>query len=132
MHEYSLVSRLLEQVTQLAAQNAVTNGEATARVTEVCLQIGPLSGVESLLLQSAFARLSPGTVAADARLQVDKVPLLVRCDACGQQSELPELRFVCPTCMATNLKVLNGEGVVLKSIALAIPQDATHTEKAMT
>lgn len=132
MHEYSLVSSLLEQVAQLVAQSAVTNGESTSRVTEICLQIGPLSGVEPLLLQSAFARLSPGTVAADARLQVDEVPLLVRCETCGQQSKLAELRFVCPACMATNLTVLNGDGVVLKSIALAIPQDATHTEEAMT
>jgi hypothetical protein len=51
MHEESLVRSLLHQVEDLARQHHATE------VDDIEVEIGPLSGVESLLVQEAFERL---------------------------------------------------------------------------
>ena len=68
MHEQSLIKSLLTQVEQICRQHD------SERVTEVRIEVGPLTGVEPLLLLSAFDLLTPQSVAAGARLVIDKVP----------------------------------------------------------
>ena len=67
MHEVSLVRSLLEQVDRV-----VTSQGGRAAV-EVCVEIGPLSGVEPLLVKEAFTQL-----AGDGTLIIDEVPLTAR------------------------------------------------------
>ena len=67
MHEFSLVRSLLEQVGRI-----VTSQGGRAAV-EVRVEIGPLSGVEPLLVKAAFAQL-----AGDGTLIIDEVPLTAR------------------------------------------------------
>ena len=60
MHEASLVASLLRQVDELAAQNG------GGRVDQVRIEVGPLAGVEPLLMREAFERLRVGTSATEA------------------------------------------------------------------
>lgn len=113
MHERSLISALLRQVTELVAE------EDGARVTEVRVRVGPLSGVEPLLLASAFDDLAPAELGRAARLVMHEVDLQGRCQRCGHDFVMPDFRFVCPLCDATAVRVTGGDGVVLESIALA-------------
>ena len=68
MHEFSLVRSLLEQVDRLVIEQG---GRAAV---EVRVEIGPLSGVEPLLVKAAFTQLN-----GDATLIIDEVPLTTRC-----------------------------------------------------
>ena len=54
MHEESLVRSLLHQVEDLAQQHHATE------VEDIEVEIGPLSGVEPLLVREAFERLKDG------------------------------------------------------------------------
>ena len=63
MHEHSLVHALLEQVERLAGE------QGAGEVEEVRVQLGPLSGVEPLLVKTAFEMLAPATIAGQALLQ---------------------------------------------------------------
>ena len=122
MHEYSLVRALFGEVEKLAS----TSGKGI--VTEVRVQIGPLSGVEPLLLCSAFADLVPHSAIPAAELIVAEVPLTADCLDCGQECEVAEFRFRCPHCKATRLRVTGGDAMVLENITmepcLAAPEDS--------
>ncbi len=48
MHERALMTSLLRQAADLAVEH---DGE----VREICIELGPLSGVEAALLSTAFA-----------------------------------------------------------------------------
>ncbi len=109
MHEQSLVRNLLSQVDEIRRKHDAQ------RVTEVRVGVGPLSGVEPLLLASAFDLLKSGTAAASAVLIVDEASLLAKCDACDCDFEIEGFRFRCPTCNGS-VKVVSGNQCQLVSV----------------
>jgi hydrogenase nickel incorporation protein HypA/HybF len=108
MHEASLVKALLEQVDRLVSEHDA------AAIEEVRVRIGPLSGVEPLLVTAAFERLAP----AGAILVVDEVPLTARCRDCDELFELTQFRFRCPQCESTDVDVIEGDVFMLESITI--------------
>ena len=98
MHEFSLVRSLLEQVERIVTEQG---GRAAV---EVRVEIGPLSGVEPLLVKEAFSQLS-----VDTTLIIDEVPLMASCHSCAREFELKEFRFACPHCSSRETSIrLNG------------------------
>lgn len=112
MHEGSLVSALLRQVQELAA------AEGGGNVAEIRIEVGPLAGVEPLLLHESFRRLRAGTVAASAALIIDTVSLTCRCRDCQLTYRTEVLRFDCPTCGERHVDILAGDAVALHSFTL--------------
>jgi hydrogenase nickel incorporation protein HypA/HybF len=111
MHEASLVKSLLDQVETLRVQHGGTG------VNEICIEIGPLSGVEPLLVRSAFEQLSPGFGLDGTRLSIDEVPLIARCPVCDVvEVSLP--RIACPVCGSPEVRIISGDTVRLKSITI--------------
>jgi len=82
VHELSLCDDLLSQVVAIAAEH---NAESVESIT---VQIGALSGVEALLLESAFELIKVGTLADEAELILQTAPVIVLCSQCGTQSEV--------------------------------------------
>ena len=111
MHEVSLVRSLLEQVDRI-----VTSQSGRAAV-EVRVEIGPLSGVEPLLVKAAFAQLN-----GDGTLIIDEVPLTARCDSCHTEFELEHFCFVCPHCGSRETCVVCGDAFRLLSVTVDVPE----------
>lgn len=116
MHEASLVRSLLSQVDALVREH---QAEGVERIE---LEVGPLSGVEPDLLQSAFDQLRGEFQCDAATFDVRLVPLTAECPACGDRFELVEFVFRCPRGCASNVRVVQGEGCVLKRVALRMPE----------
>jgi hydrogenase nickel incorporation protein HypA/HybF len=55
-------------------------------VTQVCLCIGDLAGVEATTLTACFEMLSEGTVADKARLIIKRIPATGTCTVCGAEA----------------------------------------------
>ena len=115
MHERSLVKRLLRQV------EAICEPLDAECVTEVRIEVGPLSGVEPLLLQSAFEQLAFETAASEANLLIDEVPLRAKCTACGCDFEVGDFVFRCPDC-GGNVRIIQGDEIQLVSVSLREPR----------
>ena len=117
MHEVSLVRSLLRQAAEIAAQQGET------MIEEIRIEIGPLAGVEPLLVRSAFEQLvtetaAAGTTYAGARLVVDDVPLQMLCRACREEFLLEGFRCECPGCGSRAVQVLRGDELQLVSITV--------------
>lgn len=119
MHEASLIASLLRQVDELAVQNG------GGRVDQVRIEVGPLAGVEPLLVREAFERLRVGTSATEAELVIDAVGLNCRCRRCRRDYVTDALRFDCPICGCGDVDVLSGDRVVLHSFTLAQSVEAS-------
>jgi hydrogenase nickel incorporation protein HypA/HybF len=120
MHEYSLVRALLSQIREAAGPYP------DAAVDEVVVAIGPLSGVEPLLVASAFECLVRDTPFQAARLVIEHTPLRLACQVCGNEYETSDVAFQCPSCLSVRTKVLAGDEVVLRRLMLCDlePQEA--------
>lgn len=116
MHEHSLVRSLLTQVQQIALLNG------SNEVTDIEVEVGPLSGIESSLVESAFTTLRMGTCAETSKLTVRHVPLIVACQDCGTETELECFRFRCSECQSGSVKVIQGEIFRLLTVTLAEPK----------
>ena len=78
MHELQVTKRILD----IALGHA--DGHAVRRIAVIHLRIGALSDLEDEWLQRYFTYLSRGTLADEARLAIEWVPIVVRCSGCAR------------------------------------------------
>jgi len=114
MHELSIVASLFEILLAKAQENQAT------KIVGVKLKVGKLSGVVPEFLQTAFDSYKQDTIASAARLEMEEVPLKLRCRKCAAEIEKEDFVLVCPSCSATDLEILEGMELLLDKIDLEI------------
>lgn len=117
MHELSLCLALLEQVQQIAEEHGAS------RVERITLQVGPLSGAEPSLLRHAYPLVAVGTLAADAELVIEAIPIRLHCEDCGSDSEATPNRLLCGQCGGYHTRLLSGNEMLLANLELTRSED---------
>ncbi|ARU32320.1 hydrogenase nickel incorporation protein HypA [Sulfuriferula sp. AH1] len=112
MHELAVCQALVAQSIDIAQQHAALG------VAVIRLHIGPLSGVEPALLQSAFPLAAAGTLAAAAQLVITPQPVRVRCKTCGADSEATPNRLLCGVCGDYHTQLVSGDEMLLVNLEL--------------
>ena len=112
MHELSVCMSLLDQLSAIAEEREAR------RVTRIELCVGPLSGIEVDLLESAWPIASAETLADGAEFVVRATPIVVHCEVCGEEAEAPGNRLVCGTCASPRTRVISGEEMILQRVEL--------------
>ena len=112
MHELSVCLALMSQVNRIAGEHGAR------RVDRIVLNIGPLSGIEPALLKNAFPLAAAKTVAEEADLVIEEIPVRVECSTCGQETEAAVNRLVCGACGDFRTRVTSGEEMTLASLEL--------------
>jgi hydrogenase nickel incorporation protein HypA/HybF len=102
----------LDQVEDIARR------EDAVRVDVIRLHLGPLSGVVPELLAQAFSVARAGTMAEDAELAIESLPIRIRCSECGVESEAAPNRLLCDACGGYRTQLLSGDELVLASVEL--------------
>ena len=91
MHELSITHAVVSTVVEALPDPA-------ARVIEVRMRIGRLSGVVPQALHFAYEVATAGTPLAGSTLQIQEMPVVINCPTDGEQ-ELPGIRDLsCPVC----------------------------------
>ncbi len=118
MHELSVCQGLLDQVARVAADHGATG------VKHIVVRIGPLSGVVPILLEQAFPLARAGTIAEQAALTIEELPVRVHCDACGADTEARPNRLLCGECGDWHTQLVGGDELLLASVELL--KEETH------
>lgn len=100
MHEAGIVDEML-RAAECAARDA-----GCGTIHRIVLRVGALSSAVPDALEFAFAALKAGTLAADATLEIERVPAMAFCDRCRQEFTVDDAFLVCPACgePATDLR----------------------------
>jgi len=113
MHELGLAQQAL----------AIALGEAERqgahRITAMRLRIGDLSGVVPEALQFALETIAEGTPAEGAALVMERVIPFCMCGACGNEFEVVDFSYACPTCGTSDTQVCRGREMDLVSLEVA-------------
>ncbi len=112
VHELSICQALMSQVETIAAQHQA------GKVTCITVQIGVLSGVVPELLTQAFTIARAGTIAEQARLITETLPIKIRCRQCGAETEACANRLLCGECGDWQTQLISGEELLLASVEL--------------
>lgn len=118
MHELSICQSLLAQVEQIAQQH---HADAVSSIT---LHIGPLSGIEVPLLQQAFSLARAGGVAEQAVLVIKSLPIRIKCQSCGQESEATPNRLLCGHCGDYHTQLISGDEMLLARVEMDVEAQA--------
>lgn len=111
MHELSIAMQLIEQIVEIAEENQLR------RVDEVELEAGVLRQVIPQMMQTAFQEAANQTVAEGAVLMIRDIPAKAQCRQCRLEFEPEVDNFLCPECQVADVKVLEGNTIILKSVS---------------
>jgi hydrogenase nickel incorporation protein HypA/HybF len=116
----SLVEAACEEVSRLGSAGEI-------RVEALHLRLGALSGVVREALEFSFDLAAAGTAVEGARLEIEEVPVAVRCPHCGER-QLPSLQhFRCPVCDTPTPEVVRGRELELTALEISeIPENAVQ------
>ena len=82
MHEYSLVSSLMDEIDRQAGAHRATS------VQKVHVRLGEMAGVDADLFRTAFEMIQPHTICAEAELVLHSEPAGWACPLCGRRHPL--------------------------------------------
>ncbi len=114
MHELSIVASLFEILEEKAKE------QKAKKILSVKLKVGALSGVVPEFLKTAFDIYKKDTLAAESKLEIEKVPLRIRCQRCDTEIVKDDFVFICEKCDSTELKTLSGTELLLEKIEMEV------------
>lgn len=117
MHELAICQALIATVEDIARPR-------DARVSEIHVAIGPLSGIEPRLLMAAFPLACAGTAAEGSTLAIAQTELRVRCRNCGAESAAAPNRLLCGACGDWRTDLVSGDEMLLLRVELDVPEAA--------
>jgi hydrogenase nickel incorporation protein HypA/HybF len=113
MHELSIVASIVDTVTESLAPYP------GARVKEVRLRVGALASVVEDSLQFCYGIATQETRLAGSALVINLLPVVVRCEPCGQDVQLEGVQsFRCPRCGAPAGDLIQGRELEIDSIEI--------------
>lgn len=111
MHELSIALSMIEQIEKAAAQHP-------GAVRSAQVRIGVLSGVDCEALRFAWEIARAGTPFASTALEIENVPLRVRCPSCGSIHAAEMHAILCPLCVTPEQEILEGRELQLSSLEI--------------
>jgi hydrogenase nickel incorporation protein HypA/HybF len=113
MHEYSIVQSLMTRVeAEAAARGAIA-------VRALTVRIGELSGVEPVLLKTAFDTFVEATICEGAELSIVRVPVGWACPKC-ERIIVQGAFLQCPEC-SVPATLRSGDEIILERIEMEVP-----------
>jgi hydrogenase nickel incorporation protein HypA/HybF len=104
MHEASIAISLIKTVSDLCRQEGYNSIES------VRIKVGKAAGILPDALLFAFDMAKAGTLASQAELIIEYIPLGGFCRECGSGLESEEhYIFSCPDCKSSRIKITRGD-----------------------
>ncbi len=114
MHELSVMSSILDIVQEHANKNEAK------KVLKINLKIGDLSDIIPEWAQTYFDMLSKDTIADGAALSIEKVPVTIKCNNCGNLHTFNDKNwsFTCVKCDSIDITLVEGREFYITSIEI--------------
>lgn len=112
MHELSIA----EEIINIASQYIPADNKA--EVLSVFVEIGKLSNILPDSLEFCFDALIGDTQLKGAKLIVNEIPATVKCEDCGNNSEIENVLFQCNICGSPKVKLIKGTELKVTEIEM--------------
>ena len=102
MHEISIA----QDIVDLVIENLPKDEDV--RVTKVRLKIGLLATVMPETLEFCFEIVAKDTPLNGAKLEIEEIPIIAKCNNCGNEFSVDNSCFICPRCNSGEVEILQG------------------------
>jgi hydrogenase nickel incorporation protein HypA/HybF len=110
MHELGIAEDLSLIVLDTARMEKLT------RVNRVNISFGQLVQIVPDIFEFVFRETVKDSVAKDAELNIEIIPVKMKCKNCGIDFNIKENLFACDGCSSTDLEIIQGNELFIKSI----------------
>ncbi len=110
MHEMSICESIMEVIEGQAVEQKFT------QVLAVCLEIGPLAGVELEALLFSYEVVTRGTLAENSRLDIIELPMNAWCMLCSKKVDVKARFDACPDCGSYQVQITGGDELRIKNM----------------
>ncbi len=114
MHEMGIAQQLVS-----IALEAIPKEIETPRVAVLHLRIGKLASVVEQSLTFCLEIITQDTPLEKVRLEIESVPVRLRCKRCQNQWETDNPLFQCPDCPDSQVEMISGREIEIISMELA-------------
>lgn len=113
MHELSIAMSMIDMATEEVEKNG------GMKVDAIYMKLGRLSGVVKDALLFSWEVACQGTLLEGSRLEIEDVPVVVRCDNCDEDRTLDSInKMFCPVCKHSTPKILQGKEMVVTALEI--------------
>jgi hydrogenase nickel incorporation protein HypA/HybF len=110
MHEIQIARNLSDIVLEVAEK------EKLSVVTKIDIIFGKMIQVVPDIFEFAFRECVRESIASNAELSIEIVPVRVRCLKCNEEMDLTDLWFICSKCGSADITIIQGKEMFVKSI----------------
>lgn len=107
-------------VTQSICNIAVREGKriGAAKICSISIKMGDYCDYVPEIIQEYFNMVSEGTIAEQAKLEVERVPATLYCADCGITSPVEHYKMRCPLCNGRNVELKTGKEFYISSMEI--------------
>jgi hydrogenase nickel incorporation protein HypA/HybF len=120
MHEFAIAQSMVDVAVSEAARYK------TRRVTVIRCRVGVLRQVVPDMLRSAFEIAADQTLAAGAKVEIEKEPVRFVCRQCGVNGESMDWQCSCPTCGTFAVAISGGNDLLITEMELETDDEDTN------
>ena len=112
MHELSIAQSILDSARAHAAPHA------GRRVLRIGVRVGEISGVNADALEFCFGMTAKDTELEGAALDLERIAVRYRCDACAAEFPAADFTVACPQCASQETRMVAGDELALSYLEL--------------
>lgn len=112
MHEMSIAKNIIEIIKESVDKKDLKS------IDTVVLKVGELSGVVPDSLQFSLEAISNGTELENVEYKMTKIPFIIRCTVCNQESNNESGIVKCQVCGSMETEVVSGNELLVSEIIL--------------
>ncbi len=110
MHEIRIANDLSEIVLEVASN------EKLSVVSRVNITFGEMVQIVPEIFDFAFREAVRGSIASEAVVNFEIIKIKLKCRECGNVFNLNGSRFACQECNSSDLEIIAGKEMFVKSI----------------
>jgi hydrogenase nickel incorporation protein HypA/HybF len=112
MHELGIAQEMVKLALDYAAKNFAQ------RIVAFNIEMSALADESEDALRFHFEHVTRGTIAEDARIEINRVPLSAQCLDCGNSFAITFAMATCPQCASVHIRALPQDEFRLTSIEI--------------
>jgi hydrogenase nickel incorporation protein HypA/HybF len=120
MHEVSIALAIVDELAERTACQRI------GRIAAVYLRVGALSAVDADALRFAWDLATDGTPASGSRLDIERVPLRIACEPCGDERTIQTGTLpICPVCGTSSTAIVSGRELEITAMEVLYDVEAS-------
>ena len=110
MHELSVTQGLLKICLEEGKKHNIK------KIKDINIKVGELTDLVPNCISYYFNIISKDTIAENAKINIDRIEVEIKCNVCGYFGKLGKNNYLCPSCKGNKYEIIKGREFYLDTM----------------